>query len=180
MKNQWHWRRGKRPPLRRRGHAGPWTAAVAAVLAFAAASVLVPGPARAFAVPEDGRVTLSFYSEDGGTLLTDKRARYGRDVTIPNIRKQYLPDEYKDRDDIYSCWVIRDTEEAYYPGDDFWIEDYMEEDALEDMDFILVPDDTVLDYDKTDLYFYDEDGEEIERYTKADVKVGGTGHPDRV
>lgn len=174
MKNQWHWRRGKRPPLRRRGHAGPWTAAVAAVLAFAAASVLVPGPARAFAVPEDGRVTLSFYSEDGGTLLTDKRARYGRDVTIPNIRKQYLPDEYKDRDDIYSCWVIRDTEEAYYPGDDFWIEDYMEEDALEDMDFILVPDDTVLDYDKTDLYFYDEDGEEIERYTKADVKVGGT------
>lgn len=171
MLSQWHWRRGRKTPRHGRGHARLRLAA-AATLILAAASALASGPAEVFAAPEGDRVTLNFYGEDGETLLTDKRARYGRDVTIPSIKKKYLPDEYKDRTDIYSCWVIRDTEEAYYPGDDFWVEDYMEEDALTDMDFILVPDDSVLDYDKTDLYFYDSDGEEIERYTKTDVKVG--------
>lgn len=173
MVKQWHWCGGKEtPPC----GCGPvrLKLAAAAALVFATASTLAGGVETALAAPEDNRATLSFYDEDGETLLTDKRVRYGRGTTIPAIRKNYLPDEYKERTDIYSCWIIRDTEEAYYPGDDFWLEDYMEEDALEDIDFILVPDDSVLDYDKTDLYFYDSGGEEIERYMKTDVKVGGT------
>ncbi len=147
---------------------------LSAAVLVTAASVLMSGPLRALAVQDDTRVTISFYGDDGETLLTQKKARYGKDITIPGIKKKYLPDEYKDKDDLSPCWVIQDTEEAYYPGDDFWIEDYMEEDALEDMDFILVPDDSVLDYEKTDLFFYDDDGEEIEKYARTEVKAGGT------
>ena len=145
----------------------------AVVLAAAAASFLAYGRLRAVAAPDSDRVTVSFYGDDGETLLKQKTARYGRGVTIPEIRKSYLPEEYQDREDITPCWVIRDTEEAYYPEDDFWLEDYMEKDDLMDMDLVLVPDDSVLDYEKTDLFFYDSDGEEIEKYAKTDVKVGG-------
>lgn len=148
--------------------------AAALVIVSAAASVLTPGPLEVSAVTDEDRAALSFYSDDGETLLTQKTARYGRSISIPKVKDQYLPEEYKDRDDVEPCWVIRDTEEAYYPGDDFWIEDYMEEGALEDMDFVLVPDGSALDYGTTDLFFYDSGWEEIERYTRTEVRAGGT------
>lgn len=151
-------------------------AITAAALAIVAAFFLPNGPLRASAAPDGNKVKVSFYGEDeegNEKLLTEKTVRYGRGITIPKIRNQYLPEEFKDREDISSCWVIRDTEEAYYPDDDFWIEDYMEEDNLMDMEFVLVPDDSVLDYEKTDLYFYDSDWNEIEKYAKTDIKVGG-------
>lgn len=155
----------------------PVLTALAAIIVIVMAFAIARNPQRVSAAPDGNNVTIYFYGvdEEGDEkLLAAKSVRYGKDITVPKIKKDYLPEEYKDRTDVTPCWVIRGTDEAYYPGDDFWIEDYMEEDDLYDMEFDLLPDDSELDYDKTDLYFYSSDGEEIERYMKTDVKVGGT------
>ena len=146
----------------------------AAVLMAAVVPAMARSSLRVAAVPDRDKANIYFFGEDGEELLVQKTVRYGKDISIPKIKKTYLPENFQDRGNIVSCWIIKNTEEAYYPGDDFWIEDYMEEeDDLIDMEFILVPDDKILNYDKTDLYFYGSDGEEIEKYMKMDVKVGG-------
>lgn len=126
-------------------------------------------------IPEDGsRTVIYFYDIEGENVLTHRIGSYDREILIPQIDKEWLPEETRDDEDIYPCWAVRDTDEAYYPEDSLWLEDYLEEDEAFDLVFDLVPDDRLLDYDKTDLYFYDSDWEEIERYTQTDIKVGRT------
>lgn len=135
--------------------------------------VLVPNDKTL--IPDDGsRTVVYFYDIEGENVLTHRIGSYDRELMIPAIEKEWLPEETRNNEEIYPCWAIRDTDEAYYPEDSLWLEDYMEEDEAFDIVFDLVPDDKLLDYDKTDIYFYDSEWEEIERYTQTDIKVGRT------
>lgn len=152
-----------------------WPAAfliLAGILFFTVLFYKVTIPAYADTT-ESPRINLVFLDEEENEILTSKSVRYGKTTSIPAIKKSYLPDKYKDKEDNIPCWVIQGTADAYYPGDDFYIEDYISETDTDDFHFVLVPDDTLLDYETSSLFFYDSDYEEIEKYTVLETKVGG-------
>lgn len=159
-----------------------WTSAFLLTLAIIAGLIWKTGPAYA-APTNDGRepYTLYFVDQDGNPFIKSdgteysgmtKTVRPNKKITVPAIRKKWLPDSTKDDESVTPAWWVPDTDITVYPGDEIWYDDF--EDQGDDLVFYLVPDDSTISSDTSSVFFYDADGIEIESYAKVNCKIGKT------
>lgn len=151
-----------------------WTSAFLLTLAIIAGLIWKTGSAYA-APTNDGRepYTLYFVDQDGNPFVKSdgteysgmtKTVRPNKKITVPAIRKKWLPDSTKDDESVTPAWWVPDTDITVYPGDEIWYDDF--EDQGSDLVFYLVPDDSTISSDTSSVFFYDADGIEIESYAK--------------
>ena len=158
------------------------------MFAFLLAVMIIAGivvkVGMAYAAPTDSSgqsYQIQFVDQDGNPFLNAdgtevsnmiKTLKPDKKVKAPTIKKKWLPDETKNDDRIIPVWNVPDTDIIVYPGDEIWYEDYEEESQQMDLIFYLVPDESAINLETSGVFFYDADGEEIEKYSKPNCKIG--------
>lgn len=139
----------------------------------------------AYAVPADNTSSYQVlfvdengepFKNDDGTEVTGmtKTLKPEKKITVPKIKKKWLPSDTKDNDQIVPVWNIPDTDITVYPGDELWYEDYADQVSDGELRFYLVPNEDAINSDTSAVFFYTADGEEIEEYSKPNIKIGKT------